>query len=151
MNGKALHGLVHPEMGHILMAHDVEKDPFEGYCPFHKDCFEGMCSGPAIQARWGEPAQNLGVDHPAWELEAHYIAEALHSLVMVLSPQRIILGGGVMQQEHLFPMIREKVKTSLNGYIQSPTILENIDAYIVPPGLGNRAGVLGALALAQEV
>lgn len=150
VDGKPIHGLVHPEMGHILMAHDFDKDPYEGHCPFHKDCFEGMCSGPAIQARWGEPAQNLDVDHPAWELEAHYISVALHSFVTVLSPQRIILGGGVMQQEHLFPMIREKVKESLNVYVQSPAILEHIDEYIVPPGLGNRAGVLGALALAQE-
>jgi len=149
--GKPLHGLVHPEMGHIMMAQNREKDPFEGYCPFHGTCFEGMCSGPAMKARWGQPAETLGADHPAWELEAEYIAEALHTFITVLSPQRIILGGGVMQQEHLFSMIRDKVKASLNGYVQSPAILENIDAYIVPPGLGNRAGVLGALALAQEI
>ena len=149
--GKPLHGLVHPEMGHILMAQNVEEDPFEGYCPFHGTCFEGMCSGPAMKARWGQPAETLGVDHPAWALEAEYIAEALHTFVTVLSPQRIILGGGVMQQQHLFPMVRGKVKDSLNGYVQSPAILENIDTYIVPPGLGNRAGVLGALALAQEM
>ena len=149
--GKPLHGLVHPEMGHILMAQNVEKDPFEGYCPFHGTCFEGMCSGPAMKARWGQPAETLGVDHPAWALEAEYIAEALHTFVTVLSPQRIILGGGVMQQQHLFPMVRSRVKDSLNGYVQSPAILENIDTYIVPPGLGNRAGVLGALALAQEM
>jgi fructokinase len=104
-----------------------------------------------MKARWGQPAETLGADHPAWELEAEYIAEALHTFITVLSPQRIILGGGVMQQEHLFSMIRDKVKASLNGYVQSPAILENIDAYIVPPGLGNRAGVLGALALAQEI
>lgn len=149
--GKPLHGLVHPEMGHILIAQNMEKDPFEGHCPFHGTCFEGMCSGPAMKARWGQPAETLGVDHPAWALEAEYIAEALHTFVTVLSPQRIILGGGVMQQQHLFPMIRSKVKDSLNGYVQSPAILENIDTYIVPPGLGNRAGVLGALALAQEM
>jgi fructokinase len=149
VEGKPLHGLVHPEMGHIMMTQDKEKDPFEGYCPFHGTCFEGMCSGPAMKARWGQPAETLGVDHPAWELEADYIAEALHSYVVVLSPQRIILGGGVMQQEHMFPMIRAKLKASLNEYIQSPAILGDIDSYIVPPGLGNRAGVLGALALAQ--
>ncbi|MDX9863589.1 MAG: ROK family protein [Anaerolineaceae bacterium] len=149
VDGKPIHGLVHPEMGHIMLAQDVEKDPFEGYCPFHGTCFEGLCSGPALQAHWGKPAQDLDADHPAWQLEAHYIAEALHIFVTVLSPQRIILGGGVMQQAHLFPLIREKVKASLNGYVQSPAILEEIDAYIVPPGLGNRAGVLGALALAQ--
>ncbi len=108
-----------------------------------------MCSGPAIKARWGQPAETLEADHPAWDLEAEYIAQALHTFITALSPQRIILGGGVMQQEHLFPMVREKVRVSLNGYVQSPAILENIDAYIVPPGLGNRAGVFGALALAQ--
>ncbi len=149
VDGKPVHGLVHPEMGHIMMARDVEKDSFEGYCPFHGTCFEGMCSGPAMKARWGQPAETLAADHPAWDLEAAYIAAALHTFVTVLSPQRIILGGGVMSQEHLFPMIREKVKASLNGYVQSPAILEKIDGYIVPPGLGNRAGVLGALALAQ--
>lgn len=148
INGKPLHGLVHPEMGHIKMA--LKKDDgFEGFCPFHGTCFEGMCSGPAMKARWGQPAETLGIDHPAWELEATYIAQAMHTIIAALSPQRIILGGGVMQQEQLFPMIREKVKASLNGYVQSPAILETIDAYIVPPGLGNRAGVLGALALAQ--
>jgi fructokinase len=151
VDGRPIHGLVHPEMGHILLPHDWDKDPFGGFCPFHGDCFEGMCSGPAMKERWGQAAESLPMDHPAWELEAHYISVALHNFATVLSPQRIILGGGVMQQAHLFPMIREKVKTSLNGYIQSPAILREIDQFIVPPGLGNRAGVLGALALAQAV
>lgn len=149
VNGKPLHGLVHPEMGHFLLPHDRDRDPFGGNCPFHGDCFEGMCSGSAMKERWGQPAETLPTDHPAWELEAMYISMALHGLVTILSPQRIILGGGVMQQEQLFPIIREKVKTSLNGYVQSPAILQNIGSFIVPPGLGNRAGVLGALALAQ--
>lgn len=151
VDGKPIHGLVHPEMGHILMPHDWEKDPFGGYCPFHGDCFEGMCSGPAIKARWGQAAESLAADHPAWELEAYYISVALHNFVAVLSPQRIILGGGVMQQAHLFPMIREKVKASLNSYIQSPAISQKIEEFIAAPGLGNRAGVLGALALAQDL
>lgn len=151
VNGRPLHGLVHPEMGHILLPHDWEKDPFGGYCPFHGDCFEGMCSGPAMKERWGKAAESLPEDHPAWELEASYIAMALHNFITVLSPQRIILGGGVMQQAHLFPLIREKVKASLNGYIQSASILREAEAFIVPPGLGNRAGVLGALALAQAM
>ena len=102
-----------------------------------------------MKERWGQPAETLPTDHPAWELEAMYISMALHGLVTILSPQRIILGGGVMQQEQLFPIIREKVKTSLNGYVQSPAILQNIGSFIVPLGLGNRAGVLGALALAK--
>lgn len=151
VGGRPLRGLVHPEMGHLLLPHDWEKDPFGGYCPYHGDCFEGMCSGPAMKERWGQPAETLPMTHPAWELEAEYISLALHGLITILSPQRIILGGGVMQQKQLFPIIREKVRTSLNGYVQSPAILREIDSFIVPPGLGNRAGVLGALALAQEI
>lgn len=150
-NGKALHGLVHPEMGHIRIPHDRQSDPYNGYCPFHGDCFEGLAAGPALMDRWGQPGDQLPIGHPAWELEAHYIGQALHSLICTLSPTRIILGGGVMQQEHLFPMIREEVKQSLNGYVNSPSIIERIDEYIVPPGLGGRAGVLGAVALAQNI
>jgi len=150
VNGKLLHGLLHPEMGHILLPHDKNRDPFEGNCPFHKDCFEGLASGPALEKRWGQKAETLPLDHFAWELEAHYIALALSSFVCTLSPQRIILGGGVVQQPHLIPLIREITRTTLNNYVQSPAILENIDTYIVPPKLGNRSGVLGAIALAQQ-
>ena len=150
VHGKPLHGLVHPEMGHIRIPHDKERDPYAGFCPFHGDCFEGLAAGPAVKGRWGVPGDQLPADHPAWELEAHYIAFALHSLICALSPQRIILGGGVMQQEHLFPLIRAEVVKSLKGYVQSPAIIQAIDHYIVPPGLGGRAGVLGAVALAQQ-
>lgn len=149
INGKLLHGLVHPEMGHQLLRHDWEADPFEGTCPYHGDCWEGLASGPAMGKRWGKPAQALSPDHPAWVLEAHYIALALENVITILSPQRIILGGGVMSQEQLFPMIRKQVQTLLNGYVQNQTILNNIDSYIVPPGLGNQAGVLGAIALGE--
>ena len=150
VNGKLMHGLLHPEMGHIPLPHDKILDPFEGHCPFHKDCFEGLASGPALEKRWGQKAETLPADHTAWELEAHYIALALQSFICTLSPQRIILGGGVIQQPRLIPLIREKTRTALNGYVQSPAILEAIDTYIVPPGLGNRAGVLGAIAIAQQ-
>ncbi len=149
VNGQLLHGLIHPEMGHVQLPHHPE-DSYAGHCPFHGDCLEGMVAGPALEERWGQKGQTLGPDHPAWELEAHYIAVALASFICTLSPQRIILGGGVMEQEHIFPMIRERVQEYLNGYVQSPAILENIDTYIVPPGLGNKAGVLGAIALAQR-
>ncbi|MEM7335913.1 MAG: ROK family protein [Chloroflexota bacterium] len=149
VNGKMLHGLVHPEMGHQLIRRDQIADPFEGACPYHGDCWEGLASGPAMEKRWGQPAETLGSDHPAWALEAHYIALALENVITILSPQRIILGGGVMGQTHLFPMIREKVQTFLNGYVQHPSILEEIEAYIVPPKLGNQAGVLGAIALGE--
>jgi len=150
VNGKLMHGLLHPEMGHIPLPHDETVDPFDSNCPFHKDCFEGLASGPALEKRWGQKAETLPSNHPAWELEAHYISLALQSFICTLSPQRIILGGGVIEQPHLMPLIREKTRTNLNGYVQSPAILENIDTYIVPPGLGNRAGVLGAIALAQQ-
>ncbi len=150
VNGNLLHGLMHPEMGHIRIPHDLQKDPFPGLCPYHQDCFEGLANGPAIQKRWGQSAETLPVDHPAWDLEAHYIALALVNYILTLCPQRIILGGGVMQQTHLFPMIREKVQTHLNQYLNVPSILRDIDAYIVPPGLGNHSGVLGAIALAQQ-
>jgi len=145
--GNLLHGALHPEMGHILLAHDRGQDPFEGVCPFHGDCFEGLASGPAIEKRWGQKGDALGVDHPAWELEAHYVALGLVSLICTLSPQRIIIGGGVMQQPQLFPMVREKVIALLNGYLKFSE-LENMETYIVPPALGGEAGVRGALALA---
>jgi fructokinase len=151
INGQLMHGLLHPEMGHIPLPRDNSVDPFEGSCPFHGDCFEGLASGPAMEKRWGQRAETLPPEHLAWDLEAHYIALALQSFICTLSPQRIILGGGVSQQPQLMPLIRQKTRAALNGYVQSPAILENIEAYIVPPALGGRAGVLGAIALAQQV
>lgn len=147
VNGRLLHGLIHPELGHISLPHDWAQDPYKGRCPYHGDCLEGMAAGPAIGERWGQPAFELPADHPAWELEAHYLALALRSYICTLSPQRIILGGGVMEQPQLFPLLRQKTIDYLAGYVQSPAILERIDSYIVPPGLGNQAGVLGAMAL----
>jgi len=149
VNGKMMHGLIHPEMGHISIPHDIEADPFPGSCPFHGDCLEGLANGPAIQARWEQSAELLPLDHPAWVLEAHYLALGLVNFICILSPQRIIMGGGVMQQSHLFPMIRKNVQDILNGYVKSMQLMEHIDHYIVPPALGSKAGVLGALALAE--
>ena len=149
--GRPMHGLVHPEMGHMLLPHDRSLDRFPGVCPFHGACLEGLASGPAILARWGQAAENLPADHPAWALEARYLALALANLVCTLSPQRIVMGGGVMEQAHLFPLIRKEVAALLNGYIRAAEILDAIDAYIVPPGLGNRSGRLGALAMAARL
>ncbi|MEE4194980.1 MAG: ROK family protein [Anaerolineae bacterium] len=149
VGGKMLHGLMHAEMGHQYMP-QVEGDDYPGYCPFHGHCFEGVATGPSLADHWGKPAQEFGIDHPAWELEAEYIAIAMSNTVCMLSPQRIILGGGVMNQLHLFPMIREKTINRLAGYIQRPEILEGIDNFIVPPGLGNYAGMMGALAMAMK-
>lgn len=149
-NGHLLHGLLHPEMGHLYVPHDWQADPFAGICPFHGDCLEGLASGPAIEKRWGQPGERLPVEHPAWALEAHYLALGLVNWIYTLSPQKVILGGGVMQQAQLFPLIRRDVQTLFNGYLQSPVILKNIDEYIIPPALGKRAGVFGALALAMD-
>jgi fructokinase len=148
VNGRLIHGLVHPEMGHIRVPHDRAADPFPGNCPFHGDCLEGLVSGPALEARWGRRGETLPPDHVAWELQAQYLALGLATWICTLSPQRIILGGGVMLQTGLFERVRRKVLDLLNGYVQAPEILDNIDGYIVPPALGRDAGALGAIALA---
>jgi fructokinase len=151
VNGKLIHGLMHPEMGHIRVPHDWAADPYPGYCSYHGDCLEGLCAGPAIEGRWGQRGETLPPDHPAWELEADYLALGLVNFILPLSPQRIIMGGGVMEQRHLFPMIGARVQKLLNGYVHQRAILEEIDRYIVPAALAPRSGVLGALALAERV
>jgi fructokinase len=150
VNGEVVHGLLHPEIGHVPVVHNLEKDPFAGVCPYHGDCLEGLASGPALSKRWGCPAESLPATHPAWELEAGYLAVAISTLIYTVSPQRIIFGGGVMRQEALFPMIRRKVVQLLNGYIAKPELNEKIDRYIVPPQLGSYSGVLGAILLARR-
>ncbi len=150
VHGRVLHGLMHPEMGHIRIPHDLAADPYPGCCPYHGDCLEGLASGPAIEARWGGPAQGLGAGHPAWALEARYLALALTAWVCTLSPRRIVLGGGVMEQPQLFPLIRMELARLLNGYIRMRDLTEGLDRYVVPPQLGGRAGVLGALVLAEQ-
>ncbi len=149
VNSSILHGLVHTEMGHIRIPHDTSLDLFAGICPFHGDCLEGLASGPAMQARWGLSPHELPEDHEAWKLEARYLALGLASLICALSPQRIIIGGGVMLQPQLFPLVRRELAASLNGYIQARELLDRIDEFVVPPKLGNRAGVLGSLVLAE--
>lgn len=150
VNGKLLHGLLHPEMGHMLMRRDAARDPFTGICPFHTDCLEALATGPALKKRWRARAETLAAEHPAWALEAHYLAQAVVNLICILSPERIILGGGVMHQPQVFAALRPAVQHFLNNYLQMPQITERINEYIVPPGLGDRAGVLGAIALAME-
>jgi fructokinase len=148
--GTLIHGLSHPEMGHIRIPRDRAVDPFVGSCPYHGDCLEGLACGPALEARWGQDANALPVDHPAWLLEAEYLALGLMSVICLLLPQRIIMGGGIMQQPQIFPLVRQRVQALLGEYLQVPMILEQIDDYIVAPGLGALAGVLGAIALAQR-
>ena len=148
---RLIHGLTHPEMGHIRIPHDREADPFEGACPYHGDCLEGLAAGPAIRQRWGVPPEELPVHHPAWALEASYLALAVASLICTLSPERVIIGGGVMEQRHLLPTLRLRVQELLGGYVQSPMVLDEIDRFIVPPALGRMSGVLGAIAMARDL
>lgn len=150
-NGSPLHGLAHPEVGHMLIPRDREKDAFAGVCPFHGDCLEGLASGPSMEKRWGQSAKTLAADHPAWDLEAEYIARALLNLVYIYSPQRIVLGGGVSESPGLHEAVRRKVREYNNGYIQSAMILDHLNEYIIPPTLGNRSGGLGAIAMAIEL
>jgi fructokinase len=149
--GRPHHGMIHPEIGHMLIPHNIKQDPFIGVCPSHQDCWEGLASGPAILMRWGIPAEALPIDHPAWQIESDYIGYAIANLVYSFSPQRIILGGGVMKTPGLIELVREKLVKFLNGYIQSDLIINKTDIFIQPPGLGDRAGVLGAIALAKSL
>lgn len=150
INGHPIHGLVHPEGGHILIPHDKIEDPFTGICPYHLDCWEGLASGPAMAKRWGKPADTLEDDHPGWDLEAKYLAIAIVNQILLYSPMRIVLGGGVSQHPGLIEKVRKQIQILLNGYVQSDMISNRIDEFIVSPGLGSNSGVLGAIALAME-
>jgi fructokinase len=145
--GRLVHGLVHPEFGHLRVPHDHEQDPFPGVCPYHGDCWEGLASGPALEARWGRPAVELDADHAAWPLEARYLALGLVSAICILSPERIVLGGGVMTAPGLLALVRAEAGSLLNGYIADEAVAA--DDFVTPPALGPLSGVLGAIALAQ--
>lgn len=146
--GKLLHGMLHPEAGHILMRRR-EDDHYEGKCPYHKTCLEGLAAGPAIEERWGKKGIELQDRDEVWDLEAYYLAQALTDYILILAPQLIILGGGVMHQEQLFTRIRSYVKEMLNGYIKTKE-LEDIDHYIVPASLHDDQGIMGALELGRR-
>lgn len=150
-NGVPLVGMLNLEMGHVRIPHNLELDPFPGNCPFHGDCFEGLANGPAIEKRFGVAGAAIPEDDPFWDIEAEYISSALTNFILTLSPKKIVVGGGVMQREFLFPKIHRKVHELLNGYVSSKSLLEEIEEYIVPPGLGNQSGSLGAIALAMQV
>lgn len=147
INGKLLHGLVHPEAGHILIGRHPN-DNYKGRCPFHKNCVEGLAAGPAIEERWGKKGIELAGQSEVWELEAYYIGQAVTNYILTYSPQKIILWGGVMHQEQLLDMIRNKVKEDLNGYINHEIITDRIEEYIVLPALGEEPGIMGAFKLA---
>ena len=146
-NGMPVNGLLHTELGHMIVARDKQRDPFEGFCPFHSDCLSALACGPAIEARWKCSGHDLPEDHEAWDLEAHYLAIMCLNIAMCYSPTRIILGGGVMGQEHLYPKVRKEFATLMNGYMMPPIALEE---YIVAPGLPGQSGEAGALALALQ-
>jgi len=141
VGGELLHGLAHPELGHIRIPHDRDTDPFPGSCPFHGDCWEGLASGPALEARYGRPPHELD-DETAWALEARYLGLGLTAVIGVLSPQRIVLGGGVLERPGLLQLVSAEIEALLGDYVPAPEL--------TPPALGQRAGVLGALALAES-
>ena len=146
VEGNLVHGLLHPEVGHMFVKRHP-KDEFNGTCPYHGDCLEGLACGPAISSRWGYQGKQLTGNDSVWELESYYLAQAITNLTLILSTKRIILGGGVMSQPLLLPLIRKKTLQLLNGYIGKTELMENIDQYIVPPMLGGFSGLKGAIAL----
>lgn len=150
IRGRSIFGICHTELGHIRVVRKAG-DAFAGSCQYHGDCVEGLCAGPAIEARAGLPPSKLPPDHPAWEFVAHGLAQLLHTMVLTTSPKRIFLGGGVpAAQAHLFGRIQQDLKRSLNGYVEARELDQGLAQYIVPPGLGTMAGPLGALALAAD-
>ena len=146
--GKLLHGMMHPEGGHMIISKCVE-DNFESVCPYHKDCLEGLASGPSIKKRYGKEGDELKNDNKVWDLEAEYLAQSLVNIILMLQPQRIILGGGVMHQEQLFPLIRQKVKSKINNYLITKE-LDNMDEYIVPCSLNDKQGILGSFKIGYD-
>lgn len=148
VNGGLLHGMMHPEAGHILLQRHPS-DSYRGKCPFHGNCLEGMAAGPAIEERWGAKGAELAERQEVWELEAYYIAQACVNYTLTYAPRRIILGGGVMHQEQLFPMIRRQYRELMAGYVDAPE-LEDLDSYIVPCSLEDNQGIMGCLQLAAE-
>jgi fructokinase len=145
VQGKLLQGLSHPEMGHILVRRH-HNDKYHGKCPYHKDCLEGLAAGPAIEERWGKKGIDLVDQKEVWDLEGYYIAQALMQYILILSPKRIILGGGVMKQKQVFASIYKYLQELLNDYVTLP----ELKTYIVSPGLGDHAGITGALLLAHQ-
>ena len=150
LEGKLLHGLMHPETGHMILKRHPDDEDFEGPCPYHSDCLETLASGPSIESRWHKKARGLTDDDKVWRLEAYYLGQALTNCVMCYSPERIILGGGIMHVEKLLPLIREETLKDLNGYIKKDEILNDIGSYIVLPQLGDDAGLIGAIELGKK-
>ncbi len=149
VGGRPLHGLQHPEFGHMFVPR-VPGDDFSGVCLSHGDCLEGLASGMAIEERWGIEGSQLPISHPAWELESDYLAFAVANVVAIGSPQSVVLGGGVMSVEGLIEKVREKTRARVSDYFTSRELHDGIDAFLVPPALGSSSGVLGAFALGLD-
>ena len=148
VRGRPLHGMMHPEGGHVAAVRHPD-DTFEGTCPFHGGCIEGLACGPAIAGRWGRPAYELAGRKEVWEMETHYLAQLVRNCMMTVAPNRIVMGGGVMQQTFLFPMIREAVSEQVNGYMDCPETMD-METYIVPSALGGDQALMGGLVLAAS-
>ncbi|MFV0255619.1 MAG: ROK family protein [Erysipelotrichaceae bacterium] len=150
LDKKPIHGLSHPEMGHVRVNVRFD-DSYRGNCPYHHNCVESLAAGPSIEKRWGQKANSLSTQHPAWDLEAYYLSQAICSYILILSPERIILGGGVMKQKQLFPLIHKYVREGLNNYLASEMIdSDKIEEYIISPSLADDSGIIGALILARR-
>ncbi|MGN0779393.1 MAG: ROK family protein [Aristaeellaceae bacterium] len=150
IGGQPVHGLMHPELGHQLLGTHPDDPTPDGFCPYHKHCLEGLAAGPAIEKRWGVSAKELPEEHAAWTVEAFYLAQMCHNAIMAFSPEKIILGGGVMHKDFLLPMVRRETLRLLGGYISSPAVEAGLEDYIVAPGLGENSGVMGAYLLARR-
>ena len=149
VNGKPYHGMIHPEGGHILLARHPQ-DPMVGSgCPFHENCMEGLAAGPSLEKRWGVKGAELADHMEVWEMEAWYIGQAITNYIMILSPERIICGGGVMHQPCLLPLIRKEVERQMNGYIKGKG-MDDLNNYIVGVSLNDNQGAMGAVKLAMD-
>lgn len=149
-DGRSLMGFSHYEGGHIAVAHDHARDSYQGFCPFHGDCLEGMAAGPAIKGRWGQSLSELGSPEDKVELIAGYVAQLAANLVLLHMPDRLVFGGGVMKTPGLIPALRKATEARLAGYIRAPQLDPGLETYIVPPGLGDEAGITGAIALGRR-